>query len=76
MILGLAAEAVIPAKAGTQILFLGPRFRGDDKGNLASANARSVPRRAGAPAVESVITFVNCYIAKMSANWLSLGMWA
>ena len=27
---GLAPEAVIPAKAGIQVFFLGPRFRGDD----------------------------------------------
>jgi hypothetical protein len=34
----LASEVFIPAKAGIQSLFLGPRFRaGDNQGNLASA---------------------------------------
>lgn len=43
-------ETVIPAKAGIQVLFLGPGFRGDDnQGNQM------------APTVESVITFENCY---------------
>ncbi len=52
---GLAPKAVIPAKAGIQALFLGPRFRGDDdQRKLGSANANQVPRR-GAPIVESVI---------------------
>ncbi len=65
---GLAAEAVVTTKAGIQVLFLGPRLRGDDKGNLASANARSVPRRSGAPNVDSVITFENCYIPHYRAH--------
>ncbi len=40
-----AADTVTPAKVGIRVLFLGPRFRGDDnQANLASANAKSVPR--------------------------------
>ncbi len=36
---GLAPEAVIPAKAGIQVFFLGPRFRGDDnQGSPPSGN--------------------------------------
>jgi hypothetical protein len=55
---GLVPETVIPAKAGIQVLFLGPRFRGDDdQENLALANAKP----AVATTVESVITFENCY---------------
>ncbi len=60
---GLLPETVIPTKAGIQVLFLGPRLRGDDdQENLALANAKPVPRRAGATTVESVITFENCHI--------------
>ncbi len=46
---GLAPEAVIPAKAGIQVLFLGPRFRGDDNQCLLVSERMKTDRNLREP---------------------------